>query len=150
MVNASQIKLAQHAAQFAKIAAGAEPDFVSFLAGNDAAASKLGVSADALGKLRDALAAENNLLIVFGPELRGQAIDALVAYGAPKAAKFICLADYANSRGAADMGLYPDLLPGYRSVEPAVAQSSHSRPYASGDARRSRRRNIAGALGHRL
>ena len=28
-------------------------------------------------------------------------------------AKFICLADYANSRGAADMGLYPDLLPGY-------------------------------------
>ncbi len=28
-------------------------------------------------------------------------------------AKFVCLADYANSRGAADMGLYPDLLPGY-------------------------------------
>ena len=28
-------------------------------------------------------------------------------------AKFLCLADYANSRGAADMGLYPDLLPGY-------------------------------------
>ena len=31
-------------------------------------------------------------------------------------AKFICLADYANSRGAADMGLYPDLLPGYHVV----------------------------------
>ena len=29
-------------------------------------------------------------------------------------AKFICLGDYANSRGAADMGLYPDLLPGYQ------------------------------------
>jgi NADH-quinone oxidoreductase subunit G len=28
-------------------------------------------------------------------------------------ARFICLADYSNSRGAADMGLYPDLLPGY-------------------------------------
>ena len=31
-------------------------------------------------------------------------------------AKFICLGDYANSRGAADMGLYPDLLPGYHPV----------------------------------
>ena len=31
-------------------------------------------------------------------------------------ARFACLADYANSRGAADMGLLPDMLPGYRSV----------------------------------
>jgi len=30
--------------------------------------------------------------------------------------KFSCLGDYANSRGAADMGLYPDLLPGYVPV----------------------------------
>ena len=28
----------------------------------------------------------------------------------------VCLADYANSRGAADMGLYPDLLPGYYRI----------------------------------
>jgi NADH-quinone oxidoreductase subunit G len=34
-------------------------------------------------------------------------------------AKAICLADYANSRGAADMGLYPDLLPGYHPVTAA-------------------------------
>ncbi len=31
-------------------------------------------------------------------------------------AKLVCLGDYANSRGAADMGLYPDLLPGYHRV----------------------------------
>ena len=38
----------------------------------------------------------------------------LVQFGAGiTGAKFICLADYANSRGAADMGLSPDLLPGY-------------------------------------
>ncbi len=99
---------------------------------------------NALGKLRDALAAESNLLIVFGPELRGEAIDALVAYGAPKAAKFICLADYANSRGAADMGLYPDLLPGYHSVASSSRAATawtaddpnYSRPRASADARR--------------
>ncbi|MGA3126683.1 MAG: NADH-quinone oxidoreductase subunit NuoG [Candidatus Korobacteraceae bacterium] len=116
VVNASAIKLTHQAAQFAKIAAGAEPDFVACLAGDERAASKLGVSAEALAKLRDALAAESDLLVVFGPELRGEAIDALVAHFAPTGAKFICLADYANSRGAADMGLYPDLLPGYHSV----------------------------------
>jgi NADH-quinone oxidoreductase subunit G len=115
VVNANEIKLARQATQFARIAAGSERDLVAFLAGNDAAASKLGVSSEALATLRTALAAESNLVIAFGPELRGEAIDALVAYGAGKA-KFICLADYANSRGAADMGLYPDLLPGYRSV----------------------------------
>ncbi len=36
---------------------------------------------------------------------------------ATQGAKFVCLADYSNSRGAADMGLYPDLLPGYHAIE---------------------------------
>src|SRR5205807_8979580 len=31
-------------------------------------------------------------------------------------AKVICLGDYANSRGAADMALYPNLLPGYTGL----------------------------------
>jgi len=31
----------------------------------------------------------------------------------------ICLSDYANSRGAADMGLFPDLLPGYQPAADA-------------------------------
>ena len=33
-----------------------------------------------------------------------------------RGAKFGCLGDYANSRGAADMGVLPDLLPGYAPV----------------------------------
>jgi hypothetical protein len=33
--------------------------------------------------------------------------------------KYICLLDYSNSRGAADMGLMPELLPGYRPSEQA-------------------------------
>jgi len=33
--------------------------------------------------------------------------------------KYVCLVDYSNSRGASDMGLLPDLLPGYRSVREA-------------------------------
>ena len=40
-------------------------------------------------------------------------------------AKFICLGDYANSRGAADMGLYPDLLPGYHAVTGADSGKFH-------------------------
>ncbi len=118
VVNSAGIKLGRQAAQFVKVAAGSEGWLAAYLAGKDAGAT-LGVAAEALTKLREALAAENNLVVAFGPEVRGEAIDALVAYGAAKGAKFICLADYANSRGAADMGLYPDLLPGYRAVDSA-------------------------------
>jgi NADH-quinone oxidoreductase subunit G len=53
-------------------------------------------------------------VIIFGSEIRGNDIAKIVTFGsAIPGSKFICLADYANSRGAADMGLYPDLLPGY-------------------------------------
>jgi NADH-quinone oxidoreductase subunit G len=41
-------------------------------------------------------------------------------------AKFICLGDYANSRGAADMGLYPDLLPGYQALAGPDAERFHN------------------------
>jgi NADH-quinone oxidoreductase subunit G len=73
-----------------------------------------------LAAFRDQLRNEHNLVIVFGSEIRGDAIDSLVKFGAGiPGAKFICLGDYANSRGAADMGLYPDLLPGYHAVASA-------------------------------
>jgi NADH-quinone oxidoreductase subunit G len=56
-------------------------------------------------------------VIIFGSEIRGGDIASLVTFGsAISGAKFICLADYSNSRGAADMGLYPDLLPGYHAI----------------------------------
>jgi len=35
-------------------------------------------------------------------------------------AKLICLGDYSNSRGASEMGLYPDLLPGYEALDGAT------------------------------
>src|SRR5208282_5762348 len=84
VANSADIKLTRKATKFAKIVPGSEADFVAYLAGNDAAAAKLGASSESLSALRTALAAEDNLLIAFGPELRGQAIDALVAYGAAK------------------------------------------------------------------
>ena len=72
---------------------------------------------DAWIGLRDKLRGEPNLVIIFGSEIRGDDVASLVAFGSGiSGAKFICLADYANSRGAADMGLYPDLLPGYHPI----------------------------------
>ncbi len=71
----------------------------------------------------DARHAENetDLVIIFGSELRGNDVTALVNLGLAQGAKFICLGDYANSRGAADMGLYPDMLPGYAPVSSATS-----------------------------
>ena len=67
--------------------------------------------------LREKLRGEKNLVIVFGSEIRGSDLFSLVKFGSGlSGTKFVGLADYANSRGAADMGLYPDLLPGYHPV----------------------------------
>src|SRR5262249_15940860 len=63
------------------------------------------------------LRSEQNLVIIFGSELRGKAVPSLTTFAAGLfGAKLVCLAEYSNSRGAADMGLYPDLLPGYVPV----------------------------------
>src|SRR5450631_3611683 len=117
VVNSAPIKLRRQATSFTQIPAGAEGKVASFLSGDDSAADALASAStnrDAWIALRDKLRGEQNLIIVFGSEIRGNDIAGLVAFGSGvSGAKFICLADYANSRGAADMGLYPDLLPGY-------------------------------------
>jgi len=57
------------------------------------------------------------LVVIFGQEYRGQALESLVACGLKRGnVRFAFLGDHANSRGAADMGLFPDLLPGYVPV----------------------------------
>ncbi|HEX4748578.1 MAG TPA: NADH-quinone oxidoreductase subunit NuoG, partial [Bryobacteraceae bacterium] len=73
---------------------------------------------DALNGLRDRLAGAGELVILFGAAMKGDGIRQLVAFGDSLgiAVKYVCLLDYSNSRGASDMGLLPDLLPGYSSV----------------------------------
>jgi NADH-quinone oxidoreductase subunit G len=118
VANSTPIKLRRQAAIFAQISEdNGESTFVNFLAGNEAAPSGLAAgetTAETLTQLRDKLRGEQQLVVIFGSELRAQGIAELVR--ALPNAKFICLGDYANSRGAADLGLYPDLLPGYVSV----------------------------------
>ena len=119
VVNSSPIKLHRQAKAFAQVAPGSEGGFVQFLAGNDGAADTVvspQLSREALVQMRDALKNEQRLVVIFGSELRGQDVKTLIDFGLAQGAKFVCLGDYSNSRGAADMGLYPDMLPGYAPV----------------------------------
>jgi NADH-quinone oxidoreductase subunit G len=118
VINSQPIKLRRQATSFMQIPAGAEGKVVAFLAGDDAVGDAFSsANKDAWIALRDKLRGEKNLVIVFGSELRGGDISSVVKFGSGiSGAKFVCLADYANSRGAADMGLYPDLLPGCHPI----------------------------------
>ncbi len=126
LVNAQEIKLRRQSTSFTQVAPASESEFAEFLAGNG--------QNDAWNELRDKLRAETGLVIIFGSEVRGAGVAALVNFASGiQGAKLLCLSDYANSRGAADMGLYPDLLPGYHPVSadtpfhpewPPMAQSA--------------------------
>jgi len=120
IVNSSEIKLQRQAKAYARVPEDAgESLMVRYLAGEDAAAGQLesaNLSRESLRGFRDAVKNEKGLIVIFGSELRGDDIARLVQWGSGLGAKFICLGDYANSRGAADMGLYPDLLPGYTAL----------------------------------
>ncbi|HXP46500.1 MAG TPA: NADH-quinone oxidoreductase subunit NuoG [Terriglobales bacterium] len=122
VVNSWPIKLARQAKALVQIPEGAEGKAAAFLGGNDAAADGLvtdKTSREKLLSFREKLQSEQNLVVIFGSEMRGQEFAGLVRTAVAAGAKFICLGDYANSRGAADMGLYPDLLPGYLPLSEA-------------------------------
>jgi len=124
VINSEPIKLRRQASIFAQLPTGAEGGAAAFLAGDDSAVDGLitdSTSSDAWQALREKLRSEQNLVIIFGSEILGKDIATLEKFGSAIAgAKFVCLGDYANSRGAADMGLYPDLLPGYSPVTQAA------------------------------
>jgi NADH-quinone oxidoreductase subunit G len=128
VINSAPIKLRRQAAGFALVPAGAEAKAVAFLAGDDSLLDQLvdskvtdGMTRDAWIALREKIRAEQNMVIAFGSELRGHDIEKLVTFaGTLTGTKLICLGDYANSRGASEMGLYPDLLPGYEPLADAA------------------------------
>jgi NADH-quinone oxidoreductase subunit G len=81
-----------------------------------------------------AVMAEESLVIIFGQEFRGSAVEPLVAWGLARGnVRFAYLGDHSNSRGAADMGLFPTLLPGYVPVnEPGAFTEYQELSKASG------------------
>jgi NADH-quinone oxidoreductase subunit G len=120
LINSQPIKLGRQAAGFMQIPVGTEGKVAAYLAGDDSAVETVvseKMNREAWSAVRDKLRSEQNLIVIFGSEIRGGDVASLVKFGSGiPGAKFVCLADYANSRGAADMGVYPDLLPGYHRV----------------------------------
>ena len=120
IINSLPIKLSRQAAGFGLLPQDAEANAVGFLAGNDSLLDALvseSTTREAWTALRETIRGEQNLVIVFGSEIRGRAVEQLASFaGTLTDAKLICLGDYANSRGASEMGLYPDLLPGYEPL----------------------------------
>ncbi len=104
IANAKTIKLERQAKAVQGLPPNGYKDLTALLDRNDTDFSK-------------AVLAEESLLVIFGQEYRGDQVEALVAWGLKRGnVRFAFLGDYSNSRGAADMGLLPDLLPGYVPV----------------------------------
>jgi NADH-quinone oxidoreductase subunit G len=118
LINSQSIKLRRQATSFVQIPAGSEASAAAFLAGEEGAVDVIATEENnrsAWTSLREKLRSEANLIIIFGSEIRGGDIANVVKFASGiQGAKIVCLGDYANSRGAADMGLFPDLLPGYQ------------------------------------
>ncbi len=131
IANTDEIKLRRQAKAFVQVAPFGYASFVSYLAGNDAEASAASVSAQAaqLSTFRDAVRNEPNLVVLIGNELRDGELTRLVQ--ALPNARFACNADYVNSRGASDMGLLPDMLPGYQPFAGSALATEYTRLGAS-------------------
>ena len=78
-----------------------------------------GKELDGVESLRDKLASETSLVIIYGDAVKGDLVRKLVAFGDSLGipVKYVCLVDDSNSRGALDMGVTPDLGPGYHAVD---------------------------------
>jgi NADH-quinone oxidoreductase subunit G len=124
ILNAREIRLKRKATQFVKLSAGQEHAAVRWLASGEGNPSPDLVQQ--LAVLKAALEAEPEVSIVFGAEISGSSITQLVDFGSklPGKVRYMALGDYANSRGAADMGLLPDRLPGYAYVDMGPAREA--------------------------
>ena len=104
IVGSKAIKLERQAKAVQRLPEDGYPTLVAFLDKSDSEFAK-------------AVMAEESLVVIFGQEYRGQAGGSLVTWGLKRGnVRFAYLGDHANSRGAADMGLLPNLLPGYVPV----------------------------------
>jgi NADH-quinone oxidoreductase subunit G len=113
IANTNSIKLEHMAKATLRLPADGYAALASYLAGSDAIINDTA--------FREAVLAEESLLVVFGSEYSGAQITELLAWGLKRgpnsgSVHFALLGGYSNSRGAADMGLLPDLLPGYVPV----------------------------------
>ncbi len=109
VANTRRIKLERQAKMALRLPLDGYAALASYFGGND---SVIGDKA-----FREALLAEEELIVILGYEYHGKQLEDFVTWGLKRdGVRFAYLGDWANSRGAADMGLLPDLLPGYVPV----------------------------------
>ncbi|HEY1578154.1 MAG TPA: molybdopterin-dependent oxidoreductase [Terracidiphilus sp.] len=114
VVNERKIKIERQAKAALRLSDGGYLALAAYFGGSDATINN--------PAFRGAILAEENLVIIFGEEYRGSAVNELVQWGLGRNnVKFAYLGDYSNSRGAADMGLLPDRLPGYAPVSAMIS-----------------------------
>ncbi len=119
VINGSDIKLRRQASLYVQVKPEGESHAVQALIGNQAPGPDLVAAGSAgPGTVNEKLKAESDTLIIFGDEIRGEMVGELVRWGLtlPGRTRFMALGDYANSRGAADMGMLPGNLPGYSAI----------------------------------
>jgi NADH-quinone oxidoreductase subunit G len=87
---------------------------------------------EGLVRLKAGLEAERDVVVLFGADIQGAAIRELISFSARFGGKtrFMALGDYSNSRGAADMGLLPDRLPGYAPLSDAAERARFGKLWA--------------------
>ncbi len=119
-VHSGSIKLHRKAARTVIVPAGTESEVVRWL-GTGQGEMDAEIVLDLIA-LQSDFEKEGSAVIVFGSELRGRALRDLVTFGSrlPGQTRYIALGDYANSRGAADLGLLPGFLPGYAPLSDAA------------------------------
>ncbi len=127
ILNSHEIKLHRQATQFVKVEPGQELAAISWMGRERGQLAPALV--EKLVQLKAALEAEPEVAIVFGAEISGAALAELTAFGSklPGQVRYMALGDYSNSRGAADMGVLPDRLPGYAYADNAGAREAFER-----------------------
>ena len=126
-INSRENPLRRKARLWLEVAPEREAAALEALVSADVASPSGVLSVAQIQEWRDAIGAENDLVVVFGAVLQGNSFAFLSHLAEMRAAagqrtRFMALGDYANSRGAADMGLLPDRLPGYTSIDDAAAR----------------------------
>jgi NADH-quinone oxidoreductase subunit G len=128
VINHQEIKLRRQSSLYLTVKSRGEAEAIRALAGAETPSADLSVDGvDTLNSLREKIQKESDSIIIFGDEIQGAAVRDLVRWGLslPGRTRFIALGDYANSRGAADMGILPGTLPGYSPITDDAARGSY-------------------------
>ena len=123
VINGQPSKIHRQAKIVAEVPQGSEPQAIHWLATRQGQWDAK--TTESLTQLKAALEAERDVAVVFGSNIQGGAIRELVSFAArlDGKTKFMALGDYSNSRGAADMGILPDRLPGYALLSDAAERA---------------------------